>query len=169
MFFRGDVLDQSNITSIGTYAVWYENGDTEKVSQSFTAGINGPLSKVSLQLKKLGNPPNLIMELRTVSGDDPLTILTSVEKDMNEIGTTVSEITFNFSTPYTVVSGTKYAFVIYLKTSGDTNNKIYLAYNVPSQKVYLNGKLRESMDNEVTWVPVANENADAWFKTYIHL
>ncbi len=80
----------------------------------------------------------------------------------NNIGSSVNDQVFFFSTPAAVSSGTRYTIVV-KTTGGDASNH----YNVSCQSadVYSNGVRSYSSNGGTDWTPA--DTSDLWFKTYV--
>ncbi|MFC2000610.1 hypothetical protein ACFLXE_07670, partial [Chloroflexota bacterium] len=76
--------------------------------------------------------------------------------------TTVGDYDFTFATPYSVISGTKYAIVIYTSL-GDASNYYTVAYN--SAGGYASGRECSSTDAGSNWT--GSDTTDIYFMTYI--
>jgi hypothetical protein len=107
-------------------------GDIQSVGQSFTAGLSGPLSRVSAAIIKSGTVTELTATLYladNISGFPTGVALAS----KTIVGTTIPSpyvglTNFDFATPYSVVAGTKY--VIVLTSPDDVNLNNFFGWKV---------------------------------------
>ncbi|MFH1451180.1 MAG: lamin tail domain-containing protein, partial [bacterium] len=153
-------LDQSN--AYGESGTPYFVSGNDWGAQTFTAGMTGNLTKVSLKVKSGGAPGPFTVEIRNVSGDNPgSTLLGSAS--LSSISSTYAEYDFIFSPAISVTSGTQYAIVSHESApiGGATNDRYFQSY----KDGYANGKKYESSDAGSSWIAQASD--DFWFKTYI--
>ena len=89
---------------------------TQSVGQSFTAGLSGPLSRVSLGLTRSGTVTQITAEIYASDGSGNATGAALASKTI--VGTTLptspggSLTNFDFASPVSVVAGTKYVIVL---------------------------------------------------------
>ena len=89
---------------------------TQSVGQSFTAGLSGPLSRVSLGLNRSGTVTQITAEIYASDGSGNATGAALASKTI--VGTTLptspggSLTNFDFASPVSVVAGTKYVIVL---------------------------------------------------------
>ncbi|MFC1925980.1 DUF2341 domain-containing protein [Chloroflexota bacterium] len=152
--------DQSQTTTGSEYEVHQNNW----TAQTFYAGFSGKLTKVALWLSREGTHTYLLnVEIWTVSGDLPDTLISGAQASRNDI-TTAQEYEFiNFTTPPSVTAGTKYAIVIYCNESGSNINKNYHAHYTASD-VYSSGRKCDSTTGGSSWT---GQTQELYFKTYI--
>lgn len=124
-------LDQSNPTwhvSNWNYAVT----STQSIGQSFTAGLTGPLSRVSLGLARSGTVTQITAEIYAADGTGNATGSVLASKTIT--GTTVptspggSLTNFDFSSPVSVTAGTKYVIVLTTPDSSGGTGGDYRVY-----------------------------------------
>lgn len=92
-------------------------------SQGFTAGVDGTLTKVSINLKRTGSPSgNVFSYLYSDNGSGaPSSLLASGSSvSASSLSTSSSSVDFTFS--YEITSGTKYHIVIYYYSTFSTSN-----------------------------------------------
>lgn len=118
---RTQTLDQS-------YPTWHTSNwssgvsSSQSMGQSFTAGLTGPLSRVSLGLTRTGTVTQITAEIYAADGTGNATGSALASKTIT--GTTVptspggSLTNFDFSSPVSVTAGTKYVIVL---TTPDQN------------------------------------------------
>jgi hypothetical protein len=95
-------------------------GANQDIGQIFTAGRSGNITTVKFRLKRNSDAPdNIFVDLFAVSGtagsELPTGPALATSDHFNPITLSTSsftQITFTFSTPYTVAGGTKYAMVL---------------------------------------------------------
>ena len=89
---------------------------TQSVGQSFTAGLSGPLSRVSLGLTRSGTVTQITAEIYASDSSGNATGAALASKTI--VGTTLptspggSLTNFDFASPVSVVAGTKYVIVL---------------------------------------------------------
>lgn len=135
------------------------------VAQSFKPTVTSTLNKVSLKLKKVGNPPNLTVRILADNNGKPNknTVLASGTLAANLVTTNYGFIDIGFTTNPTLTSGTTYW--VMLDTS--SNNTNYWGWSLDSLGTYTQGKPAFSPDwsaGNPTWT---NINGDLGFKTYM--
>ena len=142
------------------YGSWYE-------SQTFQSSLTGNLTTVKLYPVKIGSPANFIVEIQGVSGGKPDgNILASEEISAGSIGGVGAELTVDFSTPTSIVSGTSYSIVVHQKADGGTYNvDYYMLYGGLNN--YANGLYHWSIDSGSSWTNSGQELWDLYFKTYV--
>lgn len=76
----------------------------------FTAGSSYSLTSVDVFIaRNLSGSQNFFIELRTNSAGDPGTVLATSDTVLaSAVGSSVSWVAFNFSTPFSIVNGTTY-------------------------------------------------------------
>lgn len=139
-------------------------------AQTFQAGLSGELSTVKLYAFRVGSPSNLIVEIQGVSGGKPDgNILASEEILATSIPLPPSagEITINFSSPTSIVSGTSYSIVVHQKGDGGTYNVDYYSFYGASTDLYVNGNYYWSVNSGSSWTNSGQETFDFYFKTYV--
>ena len=137
-----DTAGQYNITSIDCYNEANFDGNHQfnatliAMGQTFT-GQEVPLNYCKFWLLKTGTiSGNAVAKLYAHTGTFGSTgvptgeaLATSDNFNVSSITTTASPITFTFSTPYTLVNGTKYCLVVEYSGS-DATNKLQIADDV---------------------------------------
>ncbi|MFC2000052.1 choice-of-anchor R domain-containing protein, partial [Chloroflexota bacterium] len=152
-----EYLDQSQTSQNGILSTYGDNWS----GQTFTAGMSGSLTRITLHVAKDGSPPNdLIVELRDVVGGEPGS--TVYATDSRSDITTEGDYDFVFGTPYSVTSGTQYSIAVY--TSGGGSQDKYNVYDFNSD-VYAGGNAVSSNDGGSSWV--TSTGFDVYFQTYI--
>lgn len=118
-------LDDNYPSSNNNTSTQLGTGGAKQLGQSFTAGISAPLTAATFYLRKVGSPTGtMVAKLYSHSGtygtsSQPGTLLaTSNTWDVSRGTAAFSLVTFYFSTPYTMTSGTNYVIVLET-TSGD--------------------------------------------------
>jgi len=95
------------------------------------------------------------------AGDPTGSPLATVTVSGNGWDTSFAEITFTFDSPYSVVSGTKYAIVISAPDADLTGNEV--DWRLKDGDAYAGGAGYESADSGSTWSE--DTGYDGWFKT----
>ena len=111
---RTQTLDQDYATFSGDWSAVVVSF-TQPIGQSFTAGLSGPLSRVSCGVFKTGPLLNLTASLYLAdhSGNVTGAVLASTTIDTSAVPSRGLVLTnFDFATPYSVVAGTKYVIVL---------------------------------------------------------
>lgn len=118
----GETVDQQ-ITSV-TGAADQSVGLITWVAQKFTAGANGNLTRLDLNLKNTasGNGP-LIVSLYSDSASSPGTVLATSSINNSAITGTYQYLTARYIEAPTIVSGTVYWIVAYVQADGANNYK----------------------------------------------
>ena len=136
-------------------------------AQAFVADTSesNKLIKVSLKLKKFGNPSNATVRIVTDSSNQPsATQVASVTLNASSDGSTLQFIDVSMSTPPTLTNGQKYWIVV--DTSSSSSN--YWAWAVGDDNGYPNGTGKKSdrwrSSGTMTWSPVSKDFA---FKAFM--
>jgi len=111
--------------------------DDYRMAQTFTPLMASPIAKVSLYIRRFGDPSSIFAEIRTVSGGVPTsTVLTSKTLSGSDVPTTLSWVDFLFETKPVLASGTQYAIVI-----GGTGINAYngFSWSIDNDDGYPNG------------------------------
>lgn len=156
-------LFTEHVPSVNTSAGWGATATTIR-GQSFLAGSNGPMVRAVLWLLKVSSPTDQVyVELYSTvqSGSDykPDQLLaTSGKVDGAGLDAAAGNaVTFGFSTPYTLVSGTRYALVP-RRTVAHATNRYAVGYN--SSSSYADGNESSTSDG-VNW---SAESFDLYFQ-----
>jgi hypothetical protein len=142
---------------------WNVN-DGRYFAQTFLAGETGDLAKVTLQLRRNGDPPNPItVEIRDcTAGDLPGdTVYASTSLNPADVGTAYAEYEFVFTSPASVTAGVKYSIVV-STLDGSNRNCYQLRYQ--NTDVYADGRRCTSTDAGSSWTGQAD---DIHFRTYV--
>jgi hypothetical protein len=112
---RTQTLDQNNPTWITT-GDYYGLSSTSSLGQSFKAGLTGPLSRISVGIARSGTVTQITAAIYASDGAGKPTGSALASKTI--VGTTVPTDTggvltaFDFASPISVTSGTKYVIVL---------------------------------------------------------
>jgi hypothetical protein len=112
------ILDQQNVNAFsGNYNPKYSEGQ-ERHGESFIPSVTAPLTRISLNLSKLGSPAgNLWITLEADSGGFPSGIPLDISENINisslPTSPTYAYINFDFLGGYQLQSGTSYWFVLH--------------------------------------------------------
>lgn len=139
-------------------------------AQTFKAGLSGTLDTIKLWMSKSGSPVNLVIEIQGEDGNDKPdgNVLASAEKIPSDIPTGTAfaeEITIDFSSPASIVSGTKYSIVLHQKNDGGSGGNEYVVFDDNNTNQYADGIRLWSGDSGSNWTKIATK--DIYFKTYV--
>jgi hypothetical protein len=160
---RAGTLDQSQTDTDGSSATI---GGTFSWAQTFTAGISGQLDQVDLLLRRIGDPGDLTVEVRTVSGGVPSsTVLASetVAQASVPTGGVPGWVSVALSPAAPSSAGTQYAIVLSAPTADPIPDNSY-SWSAKSGDPYPAGQALFSTDGGATW---GAQPADFAFKTYV--
>lgn len=131
-------------------------------AQTFTAGLTGPLTKVTLPwVKARGGTGNLTVEIRATSSNTPTTTVLATETIPNaSLPSTLASYDVTFSSPASVSAGTTYAIVM-----GASADAVDVGYS--NTGGYAGGRETYSTDGSTgaTWTP--GTVRDLYFQTYV--
>lgn len=136
------------------------------VAQSFRPATTAVINKVSLKLKKFGNPANLTVRILSDNSGRPNKngVLASGTLSSNLVTTSYGFIDINFISPPTLTSNTPYWIVI--DTSNDNTN--YWAWSQDTLSGYTRGSAFWSPNWQANGTPVWNSiSGDLGFKTFM--
>lgn len=130
-------------------------------AQSFSPSSTGPLAKISIYIKKVGNPDS--KEIRIVpdnAGSPGSTQLTSGTLNKNLVGTGYGWVDVTFNTPPVLTVGQTYWLVL----DAGANNAKYWVWCSDNTGGFINGVAKYSKDwDDDTWTQITG---DLTFKTY---
>lgn len=160
------VADQEN--GSGTPSNNYSFGNSnsnQDLAQSFVVSDDLPINKVSLYLKKVGNPSNatvrIVNNLNIIPGTNTLasgTLLASA------VTSSYGWIDISLSTNPLLLAGTTYWLVIDCASSNNNYYTIGLSGNTYSSGVVRAGKYTDNY----SWATIVNPvNPDSFFKIYL--
>jgi len=130
-------------------------------AQSFSPGSTGPLAKISLYIKKVGNPGSRQVKIVSDNLDSPDTVSLS-EGTLNNalVGTTYDWIDVVFPSPTVLVEGTTYWIVL----DANRNSSKYWIWCSDKNNGFGNGIAKYSQDwDDDPWISIIG---DMTFKTY---
>jgi len=162
----GATSDQSQLLH-GEDLAFGEIDGNHIYAQTFQAGATGTLDKVKFYFKIDGAPSaDLTVEIKAVDGGTGKPtgsalasyIIPEASLPLSEEDSKLT--TVEFSSPASVVSGTKYAIVF--KTDGD----LYGYTGGDDSLPYANGQAWESTDGESSWA--SREDYEMYFETYVN-
>ena len=140
---------------------------TNYLAQTFQAGLSGELSVIKLWVwDKVGSPNNLIVEIQGEDGGGKPdgNILASEEILVSNISNN-TELTITFSSPNSIISGTKYSIVLHQKNDGGDAGNFY-RFLGSGTDIYTDGNYCYSINSGSTWV-IPGTLYDLYFKTYV--
>lgn len=131
-------------------------------AQSFKPSDSKPLAKVSLYLKKIGNPGDATIRITSDIGGTPAeSSLANATLSSGSVGASYGWVEIIFNSPANLTSGTTYWLI--LDTSKDANK--YYVWCKDGGAGYANGSPKYSQDwNDDPWTGVSG---DLDFKTYL--
>jgi hypothetical protein len=137
---------------------------TQSVGQTFTAGISGQLDRVTIDIGKSGTPGTFFLEIFEVSGGFPTgNALASQAVSETLVTNTISTVIVDFTSPATIVSGTRYA--LFLRAPSAVSGGMMSPSSSYSVGVENNPLSSEGIIyNTGSWSSSAN---DARFATYV--
>ncbi len=151
-------LDQSDFAATAGGGPIVDSGDT--VAQTFTAGISGPLTDVSVELELTLNPASAPLEVDIVPVSSGTPVLGTVLGTGTILASAVSSsyqlLNVHLTTAATVVSGTQYALVL-STTAGFLNSYVWEQDSTDS---YPGGTI---------WSTASSASDDLEFATYVTL
>ena len=110
------------------------------------------LKQITFSARQAGSPQNLVVEIRTVTGEPPVpgaTVLAS-ETINSGISTSFADITVQFSSPPQIAGGVKYALVLHqLNNGGNGSNYYGLGYS--GNNPYLPGRYCKWNESNSSW------------------
>ena len=121
--------------------------------QTFRPATSGALTRIRLIIQRFGNPASLIVELRNVAGGVPgTTVYASASLTPSSIiAGSYNAVNVVFATPYDVVAGTDYAFVLRQEGNGGDDENSY-GFRNRVQDVYDRGDHCYSLSGDGGWV-----------------
>jgi hypothetical protein len=134
------------------------------IAQSFTPSQTNTLVKVSVYIKKVGNPDDAPVRILTDAGGSPSkTVLATATLRKNLVGTSYGWVDIVFPTPPTLNQGTTYWLMI--DASRDAND--YWVWGKDSNQGYGNGQAKYTQDWNApspSWTTIVG---DLNFKTFM--
>ena len=121
---RKQTLDQNS--AAWDAGQWSGILSSQAMAQSFTAGLTGPLSRVSLGIYRVNTPTQITASIYAagISGNAEGSALASKTLDATTIPTSEGGalVAFDFVSPVTVTAGTQYVIVV---TTPDSSPNVY--------------------------------------------
>lgn len=159
----GMAEDQSHVV-YNSDQIFGKNSPVVDIAQSFVPSISDTLVKVSVYIKKVGDPDDLIVRILTDSIDSPTkTTLASGELDEDLVGTSFGWVDIVFSSPPNLTQGVVYWLMI--DASADNND--YWVWGKDQDQGYGLGQAKYSANwnaGSPVWTAIAG---DLNFKTYM--
>ncbi|HEU4886580.1 MAG TPA: carboxypeptidase regulatory-like domain-containing protein, partial [Thermoanaerobaculia bacterium] len=148
----------------------YGFNNTSLIGQTFTPSVTGQLTAVDANMFCAGCSganPNLILEVRTTSGGQPVMTAGGLLATATIAGTSSGSggfFTFPYGTPPTLTSGTQYGIVIRTATLRATGTQAWLS----SSGDVMSGGRRVNCTTSACSNPTgSNNNSDLIFKAYM--
>lgn len=134
------------------------------IAQSFKSSVSNTLTKVSVYIKKVGNPGDAAVKILTDSSGTPSkTSLASATLQSSLVGTSYGWVDIVFSTPPNLTAGTTYWVMI----DASKNNSKYWSWGKDMNRGYGNGIAMYTEDwnaGSPTWIEIIG---DLNFKTFM--
>jgi hypothetical protein len=147
-------VDQQFVVS-GSYSSYGGFDSTILRGQSFTAGTSGLVDRITIDMRRTGNPGVINASLYLASNGVPAgTALATTTVNQNDVSSSsVTSVIFDFSTPATVTAGSSYVLVLAAPNAvtgmmAPSNN--YRIYNGPATPPTGMHEVW-SQDNGTTW------------------
>ncbi len=166
----GDVFVATGMSEDQTHTVnnsnqiFGENNPIIDIAQSFTPSLTNNLVKVSVYIKKVGNPDDATVRILTDSAGSPSkTVLASVTLRRSLVGTAYGWVDVVFSSPPNLTQGTTYWFAI----DASKDNDDYWVWAKDQNQGYGNGQAKYTQnwnDQSPVWTTIIG---DLDFKTYM--
>lgn len=116
----GETLDQSQTSTTGASDQSFNS--VTRLAQIFTAGANGSLSKVEINVKNASSATGVIMvEVWSNSSGEPGVMLTSSSLTPSSLTSSYQYLTARFHEPVVVASSTSYWIVAYVQSVGSNS------------------------------------------------
>lgn len=159
-------LDQSFTTPSDLSAGLY--GLPVFEAQSYTAGINGTLQGVAVDVTAVD--PTLIarIQIRTVSGGIPTNVVLGQARASGGGNLSINTV-IPFSTPIPQVAGQQYAILVDYPEAPPFEDNIFETadWNGATGNAYPAGTLLSTFDGGATWQSFASEGFDVHFRTFV--
>jgi len=162
----GSINQQSTVVSADF--VFGKEGGQIDAAQSFIPSASDSMIKISLYLKKIGNPPNKTVRILTDNNNKPSKNLASSGAYGTLDTTQISQNNFDWidvimTTPPSLINGTKYWVVI--DTAADSDN--YLAWGDDTADAYGQGTGKYSPNWNASSPTWTNIGGDLAFKAWL--
>lgn len=148
----GDTIDQSQQVATNS------NSLRTPMAQTFTAGANGQVDKVSLMISTPFGPISATVQLRTVSGGKPTATVLGTSSFSGSVNCCQHWHDFAFNPAVSVSQGTQYAIVV-------TSNPAVTWYDSYSFDTYLAGQMWLSSNGQ--WIYQTSFGRDFCFETWV--
>jgi len=161
-------LDQSQTTSSASYTPFGSStpaGEVKTTGQSFTASITKVLDSIEVCFDKNGSPTGTVsMEVYTTSGGNPDVLIATANNTIAAASITAGTtnfFTYTFTTGTTLISGTKYFFLLRPSADQDISGGNSFKMRCTSN-VYADGEAKYQTGSG--WFTFMGE--DLYFKEY---
>ena len=148
----------------------YGFSSTSIIGQTFTPSASGQLTSIESSIfcaSCTGTNPNLVFEVRTTSGGQPVMTAAGLLASSTVAGTasaSIIPVSATFSTPPTLTGGTQYGLVVKLSANRTAGTQAWAA---TSGDIYAGGR-RVSCTTASCSNPTGNNaNSDLLFKAYM--
>jgi len=156
-------IDQENgSTSTPAQTIVFGNtNSTQDLAQSFIVSESLSLTKISLYVKKTGNPSNATVRINTDSSGNPSsTVLASGTLSSSLISTSYGWVDITLTSNPALTAGTTYWIVVDGGTNSSNN------YTIGANSVYTNGQAKIGRYGS-SWSNTTPTGLDAYFRVYI--
>lgn len=148
------------------YSAGSDSGGNDTIwnAQTFKAISNHNITSIIVKIKRLNSPSSTYIDLLATSAGVPTgsALATSDAVDGNSLPTSMTDTTFTFSTPYTVTSGTTYAFRV--RSTGATGNNIYTGGDTSDD--YADGQAYVTNNSGGSYTSKVDNPYDFYFDIY---
>ncbi|WP_165371449.1 carboxypeptidase regulatory-like domain-containing protein [Pseudolysobacter antarcticus] len=161
-------VDQQN-TSVTNNGFGFTS--TSWVAQTFTAGVAGQLTQVDLDLFCsicTGTTPNITISIRATSGATPVPTGADLAATTIPGSSAGGYFSATFSSPLTLVAGTRYAIVARAVSNPSAGTYAYFCSCTANTNPYVNGQRVTSTNSGSTWTADATAGGrDLGFRVYM--
>ncbi|MDO8424313.1 MAG: choice-of-anchor R domain-containing protein, partial [bacterium] len=166
----GNVFVATGMAGDQSYAVYNsdqifgKNNPVIDVAQSFVPSVSNTLVKISIYIKRVGDPNDLTVRILTDNlGSPTKTVLASGGLEEDLVGTSFGWVDIVFSSPPNLTQGVTY----WLAIDASTDNNDYWVWGKDQNQGYVSGQAKYSQDwnaSNPSWTAIAG---DLNFKTYM--
>ena len=167
MLLSPAAINQQQLNNGGVGSVFNK---TTWIGQTFVPSVSGTLTKLDLNLlcsNCSGSNPDLQVEVRTVSGGLPTSLVLATASIPGFSNGGAAFYSAAFANPATLIAGAQYAYTVHINTA---RTGTYAAIYSTTSSAYANGDRVQSTNSGSTWtIPKSGGTArDLSFKAYIN-
>lgn len=156
-----ETIDQENeITGEPPSEIDFAVSGAEDFSQSFEAGVDDEMGKISFYIKKTGTPSSPTVRIHEDDFDSPGTILEEATLNSSNVTNNYGWVDVVLPNSVAVISGEKYWITI----DAEVKNGKY--YTLGAYNAYPNGKSKTGTYNS-SWSDVSPSGLDIGFRTFV--